>query len=210
MRSRLQSAVDSITDESYEAILLGYGLCNNGLSGLIARNLPLVLPRAHDCITLFMGSSQKYLDYFNNHPGVYFETTGWLERGKETRQLKDLSIQNRTGMDMTYEELVEKYGEDNAEFLFRELQGNQRGYSQITFIEMGIEPDDRFEKQAAREAEDKGWQFEKMKGDLSLIQRLVDGDWNDEEFLTVPPGHQVVAHYGEGLVSAEPVEDKPE
>ncbi len=65
---------------------LGYGLCSNGLVGLTARGRPVVLPRAHDCITLFLGSKERYLDYFNEHPGVYFKTTGWIERGDGSEQ----------------------------------------------------------------------------------------------------------------------------
>ena len=38
-------------------ILLGYGLCGNGLDGLSARHTRLVLPRAHDCIGLLMGGT---------------------------------------------------------------------------------------------------------------------------------------------------------
>ncbi len=47
-------------------------------------SIPLVIPRAHDCITLFLGSKERYLDYFQSHPGVYFKTSGWIERGDRT------------------------------------------------------------------------------------------------------------------------------
>ena len=57
-------------------------LCSNGLVGLTARNIPVVVPRAHDCITLFLGSKERYLDYFQSHTGVYFKTSGWIERGE--------------------------------------------------------------------------------------------------------------------------------
>ena len=43
-------------DAGYEAILLGYARCNDGLVGVTARDIPLVIPRAHDCITFFFGS----------------------------------------------------------------------------------------------------------------------------------------------------------
>ncbi|MFV1980286.1 MAG: DUF1638 domain-containing protein [Rhodothermia bacterium] len=33
-----------------------------------------VLPRAHDCITLLMGSRTRYLEYFKAHPGTYFRS----------------------------------------------------------------------------------------------------------------------------------------
>src|SRR5271169_4196374 len=75
MLSRLQAAVDAVEAPQYDAILLGYGLCNNGIAGLTARTLPIVVPRAHDCMTLFFGSRDRYEDYFRKNPGTYFLTT---------------------------------------------------------------------------------------------------------------------------------------
>ena len=75
-----------------------------------------------------------------------------------------------------------------------------RNYSGMTFIEMGIEPDDRFERQARRQAAERGWKFEKLAGDMTLIQRLVDGPWDDERFLVVPPGGRVAASFDEKII----------
>jgi len=36
-----------------------------------------------------------------------------------------------------------------------------------------------------------------------MFRRLVDGPWDDKEFLVVPPGKQVVADYGGGLISIQ-------
>ena len=86
MRARLQEIVDAADPARYEALLLGYALCGNGVAGLRSRALPLVIPRAHDCIALLMGSRQRYQEYFDNTPGVYFRSTGWLERGEHLDQ----------------------------------------------------------------------------------------------------------------------------
>ena len=35
----------------FDAILLGYGLCSNAVTGICAKKHRLVIPKAHDCIT---------------------------------------------------------------------------------------------------------------------------------------------------------------
>jgi hypothetical protein len=206
MRDRLQAVLDRVDAARYEAVLFGYGLCNNGLVGLQARAIPLVFPRAHDCITMFLGDKQRYLEYFYQNPGVYFMTTGWVERN-ETGEFRQASVQHKSGMDLSFEELVAKYGEDNARFLYeqlgQQLREQPRNYRQMTFIEMGIEPDDRFEQRTREEAAKRGWAFEKIQGDLSLVKRLVDGPWDADDFLVVPAGGRVVATYDDLIIGAE-------
>ena len=207
MSARLKEVLDAVDESKYDAVLMGYALCSNGLVGLTARNIPLVVPRAHDCITLFLGSKERYLDYFQKHPGVYFKTSGWIERGEGLNQYHEDSIHYQAGMTQTYEELVAKYGEDNAKFLYEQLCNMTRNYSGLTFIEMGIEPDDRFERQARRQAAERGWTFEKLAGDMTLIQRLVDGPWDADRFLVVPPGGRVAASFDESIIKVESVSE---
>ncbi len=202
MSARLGELLSAVDESQYEAVLFGYGLCSNGLLGLTARRVPLVVPRAHDCITLFLGSKERYLEYFQTHPGVYFKTTGWLERGEGLNQYHQESIAHQAGMTQSYEELVAKYGEDNARFLYEQLCDMTRNYSGMTFIEMGIEPDDRFERRAQQQAAERGWKYQKLAGDMTLIQQLVDGPWDAERFLVVPPGHRVAASYDEQIIKA--------
>jgi Protein of unknown function (DUF1638) len=201
MSSRIHQVVDRVDESLFDAIIFGYGLCNNGLVGLKAKTIPIVLPRAHDCITIFLGSKERYIEYFQKNPGTYFLTSGWIERGNATGELAQLSIQQQSGMNDTYEELVEKYGEDNADFLWEELGNNSKNYGKLAFIEMGIEASSRFEAEAKRRAKEKDWKFEKLAGDLSLLDKLLLGDWDKEQFLVVPPGHETIAAYNEKIVS---------
>ena len=48
-------------DDGIDYIVLGYGLCGNGIVGVKAEKQPLVVPRAHDCIGLFLGSLEAHL-----------------------------------------------------------------------------------------------------------------------------------------------------
>lgn len=198
MRQALQAAVDHADPARHEAVLMGYALCGNGLHGLEARRVTLVAPRAHDCITLLMGSRQRYDAYFRAHEGVYFRSTGWLERGHDIEQLvRDA----RT--DFTLADLIAKYGEENGRYLYDEVRRYEKRYRQLTFLETGLEPNDGFEQQARAEAVEKRWQFEKIRGDLGLFRKLVGGDWDPEDFLVVEPGGRIVASFDESIIKAE-------
>jgi len=205
MVERLQAAIDAADVPGYDAILMGYALCNNGIAGLRARRLPLVIPRGHDCMTLFFGNREKYMQYFQDNPGTYFLTSGWIERGAATGELHQLSISSKNGMDLTFEQLVEKYGEENARFLFDELCDTTKHYRQITYIAMGVEPGRQFEQQAEERARERGWTFDRVQGNLTLLERLVSGPWDDSDFLVVPPGHMVVTTYDDRIIASEPV-----
>jgi hypothetical protein len=201
MSSRLKEVLAAVDEKTYDAVLLGYGLCSNGLVGLAARSIPLVVPRAHDCITLFLGSKERYLDYFQKNPGVYFKTSGWIERGNGLLQAGQETTHSQSALAQSYADLVERYGEDNAKFLFDELC-NMRHYAGLTYIEMGIEPDDRFERQSREDAEARGWKYERLAGDMSLLQALLDGPWDEDRFLVVPPGREIAPSFNEHVIKA--------
>jgi hypothetical protein len=110
LREELQRALDTVADSAgrpYDALLLGYGLCSNGTAGLRCR-LPLVIPRAHDCITLLLGSKEAYKEYFDSHQGVYWYSAGWIEHSLQP---------GRERREKTRAEYIERFGEDNAEYL---------------------------------------------------------------------------------------------
>lgn len=206
MLQRLEETLNKVDESKYDAILFGYGMCNYGTVGLTAHSIPIVLPRAHDCMTLFFGGLDRYVEYFNDNPGTYFLTTGWIERGENPGELSQLSIQHQNGMDMTYQQLVEKYGEDNATYLYETLVDQRKHYKQLTFIEMGLEADDHFENYARDMARDHQWTFQKVKGDMSLIEKLINGIWDEKEFLVVQPGYRIIMSYDEQLIGMEKVE----
>ncbi len=95
MRERLQAVVDRVTDPAYDAILLGYGLCNNGIVGTDRRDKRLVVPRAHDCITLFLGSKERYLDYFQNNARSLFSDHRLAGTRRSQRRVNQLSVWNK-------------------------------------------------------------------------------------------------------------------
>lgn len=202
MSARLKQNLESVDEEEYDAVLLGYALCSGGITGLKARTIPLVVPRAHDCITLFLGSRQRYHDYFFANSGTYFKTTGWIERGSDLEQANNSSseIAQKLGLNMSRQQFIERYGKENGEYLYEQLT-QMRYYSQLTFIETGVEPDDSFERQTLELAARRNWQYEKIQGDLTLLRKLLNGEW-DENFLVVPPGKRIDFSYDDDIIKA--------
>lgn len=207
MCAHVQEAIDDTRESRYKAILLGFGLCNCGLVGVRARGIPLVLPRAHDCITLFMGSKEVYQQHFNENKGTYFLTTGWVERDQdnlEDTMERDDNMLRKMGLDKTYEEYVATYGEEYARMIMATLTGMEH-YQKMLHIDMGIAPEaeQRVIGHARAEAERRGWEHETLKGRMDLFMELVGGEWDEEKFLIVPPGQTIQQAYDERIVRAE-------
>lgn len=200
MKARLQQEIDAVDHERYDAVLLVYGLCNNGVRGLSSK-LPLVIPRAHDCITLLMGSKEKYMRYFEENSGTYFKSSGWIEREADT-SADDQSITSQLGYNRTYEEFVAQYGEENAAYLTEMLGDWLNQYKRLAFIDTGT-GDRAADIKATQElAAERAWEFEEIKGDIRLITNLLNGQWDEEEFLIIPPTHQLMPSFDESVVTA--------
>jgi hypothetical protein len=194
MQRQLQEAVDAVpADAGYQAIVLGYARCNDGLVGLTARGIPLVIPRAHDCITFFFGGRAAYQEYFDANPGTYFHTTGWCERDDSTVPGSQGGVMAQLGLAETYEQMVEKYGQDNADFIRETLGDGLQNYKRACYIEMGVCDETAFALASEAEAQSRGWQFERRTGDWSLLRRLFHAQWDEQDFLIVPPGKSIVA-----------------
>ena len=198
MSSRIQSAIDATDPATYDAILLAYGLCNNGVRGLHAMR-PLVLPRAHDCITLLLGSRQRYAEYFAANPGTYYKSPGWIERNTDPND-SPASIPARLGLLRDRAALAAQYGEDNADFLMETMGNWLQNYRKLAFIDTGVGDTAGYLDFSTRFARDKGWEMERVSGSLALIEGLLSGDWPEEDFLVLPPGERIDASWDERIV----------
>ena len=184
LRTALQHMVDETDEGQDEAVVFGYGLCSNALAGLRARGIPLVIPRAHDCITLLLGSREAYDRRFADRPGTYYYSGGWIERGDDTVPRRP---EDGAGLEASFEKLVEKYGRDNAEYLWEYQQGWLKHYTHATHIDTALGDLEAYRAYTRRVAQERGWETDEAPGDLSLLQALLDGAWEEARFLRVPP-----------------------
>jgi hypothetical protein len=183
LHSRLQEAIDA-TGLEYGTILLGYGLCANAILGLNSRAFRLVIPRADDCITLFLGSRQEYLRQLSLAPGTFFLTKGWIECGEDPYT--------------EYCSLRKKYGHEKALKITKRYIQN---YTRLALIDSGSYNSEAYHKYARMVADYFNLAYEEILGSNELLERFIHGAW-EKGFVVVPPG-QVVGYdlfYGsEGL-----------
>jgi hypothetical protein len=192
LRIEIQKAIDE-TEDNVDAILLGYGLCSKGLEGITARNCRLIITRGHDCITCFLGSKERYREYFDANPGTYWYTPGWVENhispGKERYETN-------------YNDYLEKYGEDNAQYLMDMEQNWFREYSTAAYIDLGVGNAEEYEKYTQECADWLNWKYDKLEGDPSLIKNFVNGNWDDDSFLIVEPEHMIKSTNDEQIMES--------
>jgi hypothetical protein len=209
LRAELQRRIDAVDDNTYDRVVLAYGLCGNSTQGLVARHKPLVLVRAHDCITIYLGSRARYGAEFMEHPGTYYYSDDYVERSERTGSLSVLGAAAGTGNDVqkTYDEYVLKYGEDNAKFLMETMGAWKDHYKRAAYISMGILPGCACRERALDEASRRGWEFVELQGDGTLVNRLIAGEW-DDDFMIVQPGQRVASTYAADIVAAVDDPDK--
>jgi hypothetical protein len=186
--------VDEASTDGYDAIVMGYGLCGQAVAGLTARQIPVIIPRAHDCITLFLGSRERYTREFEDNPGTYWYALDYIERDDGTGGSIALGSASDAGLDATYEEYVQKYGKDNADYLMEVMGAWQKHYKRAALIDLGVGDATAVAAQAQAEADRRGWIFEKVAGDMILVRRLIEGDW-ERDFLALQPGESVSMTY---------------
>ena len=174
MAQALQTEIDRASEkEDYDGIVLGYGLCSNGIVGVHCKKEHLIIPRIHDCITLFLGSSEAYRKQSAEHPGTYYLTPGWIEKG-ETPISK-------------YHSYAQSHGEETARWVLHE---ELKHYTRVALINAGGNAIEHYREIARQNAEFLGIAYQEIPGSPLLFKELVCGPW-EEEFIVLERGRPV-------------------
>lgn len=180
LRETLQATIDGVTasasgEHGGPTIVLGYGLCSQGVAGLQARGFRLVVPRVDDCIAIFLGSREAYASESSREPGTYYLTKGWIEVGSTPFAEFDRS--------------AERFGRERAEALYREMLGH---YTRLALIDTGNYALSAARAYARRAAARFGLRFEEIAGSNELVRKMVRGPWSTAEFVVCEPGETVL------------------
>ena len=181
LRKKLQEIIDVSCD--YENIILAFGLCGMATIGLRSETSTLIVPRADDCIAVFLGSRKAYLKHQSDFPGTLFLSKGWIEG-----RIDDVSTN-----DNVYHQLLEKYGEERAKRMLAVYMARQplRHYKRMAFITTSAESDLEQYKEVARgRAARLGLVYKEIPGSTAFMDKIASRYW-DEEFIVAPPGHRI-------------------
>jgi len=205
LRARIAAADSAPTP--YDAILLLYGLCGNSTVGLQAGKTPIILPRAHDCCTILLGSKAAFQANFEDNPSRPFSSVGYMERGDYFMRTGDGSPMLIAGD--AYAAYVEQYGEENAAFIWESLHPKREDDTAV-FIDLPETAACGCADKFRQKAEAEGKKFVRLEGSLRLIRNLIHGQWDAADFLTVQPGETITGIYDwSEIVRAVKTADNP-
>ncbi|MEI6279712.1 MAG: DUF1638 domain-containing protein [Verrucomicrobiae bacterium] len=180
LRKSLQVEIDSFEERSdLDAIVLAYALCGRGTAGLKAGRHRLVIPRGHDCMTVFLGSKEKFACQQAACPDSYYFTPGWMKANRTPGPGR---------LEALRAEYSEKFEPDDVEFLIGSEKANWAQHGRAVYLDLDTPGAE--EKAAAAEstAAALGWKFERIPGDPSLLKDLLSGRWDTERFQIIEPG----------------------
>jgi hypothetical protein len=173
MKPIIQEEIERAENWDGDYIILSYGLCSNGVLGVKSKSHPIVIPRVHDCIALFLGSWDRYIEEHKKEPGTYYLTKGWIEEGKSP-----LGI---------YQEYCQRYDKETAEWVIREELKN---YTRIALVDMGVDLSEAHREHARENARFLNLRYEEIKGSLLFFEKMLRGFWH-KDFIVLNPGEEV-------------------
>lgn len=180
-----------------DCIALGYGLCSKATVGLEATRVPLVIPRTEDCIALFLGSQERYMQYFKEYPGTYWLNSGWIENMPETEP---------DYLDKLRQQYMEQYDDEDTVDYLMEMEGNILSeYKAMGYIRSDTRDNDALRQKAREYTQHFGLDFLEFEGDGTMLDKMVSGDFDEQNFLTVPVGYKVAYSNGPERMVAEKV-----
>ncbi|MCU0786123.1 MAG: DUF1638 domain-containing protein [Verrucomicrobia bacterium] len=200
LRATLQQQLDEVDSRNdIQAVILAYGLCGRSTAGLRSLRHKLIIPRAHDCITVFMGSKEAYAEHQRRCPTCFYYTPGWNRARR---------VPGPDKLEVLKTELAKKFEADDVEFLMETEREQWAQHNTATYIDLGTDDAESEADYARRCAEWLGWKFERIHGDVALLRDLLWGKWDNARFQIVEPGQQLGQSTDTNVLRAETVTTK--
>lgn len=170
LKARLQQELDHV--DNVEQVILGFGYCGNSLLGLKSKNFRIIFPRADDCITLMLGSTENRKK-ISSEMSTYFLTKGWLVYERNIWA--------------EYLDTVNRMGKEKADRIYNILL---RHYKRLGIVDTGAYDLEEFIKQTEIIAGELKLKHEVIPGTLTFLKKTVTGPW-DDDFVIINPGDEI-------------------
>ncbi len=202
MKESIQKKIDNVDSSKYDYILMGFGLCGNALNGIQSRDIEIVVPKVHDCITLFIGSKERYQEYFEESSSSMYYISSWIEKNGINQDMQDLKS---IGLGESYEYYEQKYGKKGAKYLSQIAKEWIRRYNKAVYVTNKLVKED-YSHDVLNICKKRQWNFEEIKGNSCIIENLINGDWNENEFLVVEKNSRIYSTGDDHIVDYEYVQ----
>lgn len=192
----IQSLIDAAVD--YDAVVLAYGLCGNATAGLRAREIPLYIPKSHDCSQILLGSSDLHSRYFADNPSRGWTSPGYMAAEDDPFRTGESSL---LGWELG--PLIEQYGEENAQYVWETLHASDSADDKVLYyLDVKETSEPEVLRRAVEKAELRGKVLETIPCTLSYLIRLIGGRGGDE-ILRVPPGGSIIPSWDSNVIKTE-------
>ena len=156
MKERIKEEIAAIKDR-VDVVFLGYGFCQS-LQGIENEvDVPVVMPRLDDCISILF-TPERYAAEKRKEVGTWFMTPGWAEVGIDI-MIKELHLDR-----------AKKYGKDPVEMAKRLLTHYRRGL----FIATGVGDRDDLLKKAEAFCDTFGITLEETTADSRILEQTFE------------------------------------
>ncbi|MDR2340230.1 MAG: DUF1638 domain-containing protein [Deltaproteobacteria bacterium] len=178
MPVKLNEAVSAMGASGCPRVALGYGLCSNGTVGVKSEG-ELVIPRCHDCISMLLGSPERYMEVFNKCPGTYFLSDGWMRNAGDPLSTVELRY-------------APKMGEKRA---MKGMALEIANYKYVCLINNGVGDIRRLRERAKENCLAFKKEFMELPADLSYFEALLDGPpYKASDFIALEAGEPIMDH----------------
>lgn len=173
LKKELQERLNN--SNGYSRIIFAFGLCGGAMKGLKA-TAQLIIPKVHDCVPLFLGSSRKFSEIQSKCTGTFYLSNGLLKGDESMNLFKE------------HNRISAKFGPKKAEKLVKRMFGN---YTQVLYIKTEFKDDDESVKESKRISEILDLDYSVIHGENTYMNKIINGPWNEDEFVIVNEGEIV-------------------
>ncbi len=199
LRAETQEAVNKMEEEfAPDEILMGFGFCGTGLETVTAEKALLIFPKTHDCIPLILGTGPDGERRDSRFAETVWLSAGWIDYAT-CRYIRD--------KEERYQEYLEKYDEDTADYLIGVEFDFTKMYKNVTFVKW----DEIFKEELI--TGNKGAQdianicelpLEIITGESWYLKEFVEGGVDTNKFFHVKAGDYLHLN-NEGILSVKQI-----